>query len=106
MKKYRIAKVELNNGKIDKMLLYNDYDFNLIKQAYKLIDLITLEIKGSSYTEKSNCLRDLAIDYQLFYSSDCDIELSQEDTINISEWFEKKAKRFGLTNEFLENAII
>ena len=106
MKKFRIAKVELNNGKIDKMLLYNDYDYKLINQAYKLLDLITLEIKGNNYTEKANCLRDLAIDYQLFYSSDCDIELSQNDISNIAEWFKIKSRRFGLYNEFVNNAII
>ena len=106
MKKFRIAKVKLNNGKIDKMLLYNDYDYKLIIQAYKLLDLITLEIKGNSYSEKANHLRNLAIDYQLFHSSDCDIELSQNDISNISEWFRTKSKRFGLYNEFVENAII
>lgn len=106
MKKYRIAKVELNNGKIDKMLLYNDYDYKCIIKAYKLLELITLEVKGKTYTDKSNCLRELAIDYQLFNTSDCDIDLSNQDMTNICSWFEQKAKLYGLTNEFRENAII
>ena len=106
MKKYRIAKVQLNDGKIDKMLLYNDYDYKCIIKAYKLLELITLEVKGKTYTEKSNCLRDLAIDYQLFNTSDCDIDLSIQDMNSICSWFEQKAKLYGLTNEFRENAII
>lgn len=106
MKKYRIAKVQLNNGKIDKMLLYNDYEYKCICKAYKLIELLTLEIKGGNYSEKSNCLRELAIDFQDFNSSDCDIDLSMQEISNIMEWFENKAKIYGLINEFRENAII
>lgn len=106
MKKYRIAKVQLNNGKIDKMLLYNDYDYKCIIKAYKLLDLITLEIKGKNYSEKSSYLRDLAIDFTLFNSSDCDIDLSMQEISNICDWFTEKAKKYGLTNEFRENAII
>lgn len=106
MKKYRIAKIELNNGKIDKMLIYNDYEFNLIKEAYKLIEFITLEIKGKTYSEKSSYLRDLAIDFTLFNSSDCDIDLSMDEISNICAWFKEKARLYGLTNEFRENAII
>jgi len=106
MKKYRIAKVQLNNGKIDKMLLYNDYDYKCIIKAYKLLELITLEVKGKTYTEKSNFLRDLAIDFSLFNTSDCDIDLSMEEITNICAWFTEKARMYGLTNEFRENAII
>lgn len=106
MKKYRIAKVQLNNGKVDKMLLYNDYDYKCIIKAYKLLELITLEVKGKTYNEKSNFLRDLAIDYSLFNSSDCDIDLSMDEISNICAWFTEKAKMYGLTNEFRENAII
>ena len=88
------------------MLLYNDYDYKCIIKAYKLLELITLEVKGKTYTEKSNCLRDLAIDFSLFNTSDCDIDLSIQEISNICAWFKEKARMYGLTNEFRENAII
>lgn len=105
MNKLRLLKCELNNNKIDKMIVFNDYEYRCIKEAYKILDTITLEIAGNNYNEKQENARQLAIDYELFLSEDADIDLSILEYSAIADYFEKIGKRYGLINEFRENAI-
>ena len=61
------------------------------------------KIKGKTYKEKKNFLRNLAVDYSNSMSEVFPISL--RETIMIREWFEKQAKRFGLLEEFRTEAI-
>lgn len=60
-----------------------------------------LEVKGRTYAERREHLRDLAID----------IQCADNGGMSYSEWailgnfFDKNARRYGLLNEFRENAI-
>ena len=106
MKKIRLIRAKMNDDRIVKMMLKSDYEFNIISEAYNVKNCLTLEIKGKTYQEKRNFLADLAINYQFFLTLDCDIDFGLLELADISGWFENKAKLFGLTKEFRENAII
>ena len=106
MNKLRLIICELNNGKSDKLITFNDYDYNCIKNAYKVLDLIVLEIQGKTYTEKRKAAQNLAIDFDLFRNQETDIDLSIPDYSTVENYFKKIGKRYGLTQEFKENAVI
>ena len=63
--------------------------------------IIDFKIHGKTYAEKKEYLRNLAIDFQ--YANDCD--LSYEELADIYSFFEVNGKRYGLIQEFRENAI-
>lgn len=110
MNKLIIIKYNSNNGNVVKECVNNTYRFFEAYNAYGYkkqgFEHLELEVKGKSYKEKQNNLRELAIDFQNFNSLSCDVDLSQGETATICNWFESKAKLFGLTKEFKENAII
>lgn len=125
MKKLILTKYKINSNelaftkepqilkKTEKRLFCNTYDFNdffnpfkVLKNEIELENILVLEVKGKTYTEKMESLRQLAIDFQDFNSWVCDVDFSWSEISNICEWFEKKAKRFGLTKEFKNEGII
>lgn len=57
----------------------------------------------SNYQERKERARQLAIDWQMEAS---EISLSWEGYIIATDYFRKLARRYGLTEEFRENAII
>ena len=59
-------------------------------------------IKGRNYKEKKQAARDLAIEY----SNNIYGGLSYGECAEISNFFEKIGKRYGLLEEFRENCII
>ena len=66
--------------------------------------IIDFTIHGRTYTEKKECLRNIAIDFQCA-NSEANGGLSYGEIADISSWFEKNGKRYGLIKEFHENAI-
>ena len=65
-------------------------------------DIVALKVKGKTYQERKNDLINTAIHYQYLERSG----LSWGELATIGNWFETQAKRYGLINEFRENAII
>lgn len=63
--------------------------------------IIDFKIQGRTYAEKKEYLRNLAIDFQS--ANDCD--LSYGELADIYNFFEVNGKRYGLIQEFRENAI-
>lgn len=66
--------------------------------------IITIELgrlKGKTYQERKACIEDKAIDY----SNNQAGGLSYNELYYISSYFETYGKRYGLLNEFKENAI-
>ena len=61
-------------------------------------------VKGSTYKERKESLRDLALDYQL-YECENSGGLSYGELAEIQEFFETNGKRYGLLREFRENGI-
>ena len=100
----------IDNSKVIKSLAKNNYQFfdTFSKYGYKKEGFKSLElaIKGKTYKEKANNLRELAVDFQNFNMDECDIDFSYLELSIICSWFKKKAHRFGLTKEFKENGII
>ena len=70
--------------------------------VYKAI--IDFKVKGKNYREKQEYLRNIAIDFQLA-DSEANGGLSYFELAEIQEFFAKNGKRFGLMQEFKENAI-
>ena len=64
--------------------------------------IIEFTIHGKTYAEKKNNLRNMAIDY----SNNRADGLYMSDIIAIENFFAENGKRYGLLNEFRENAII
>ena len=63
--------------------------------------IIDFKIQGRTYAEKKEYCRNLAIEFQ--YADDGG--LSQGELCNILNFFEVNGKRYGLIQEFRENAI-
>lgn len=63
--------------------------------------IIDFKIQGRTYAEKKEYLRNLAIGFQS--ANDCD--LSYGELADIQNFFEVNGKRYGLIQEFRENAI-
>lgn len=63
--------------------------------------IIDFKIQGRTYAEKKEYCRNLAIDFQS--ANDCD--LSYGELAYIYNFFEVNGKRYGLIQEFRENAI-
>ena len=61
-------------------------------------------IHGKTYAEKQESLRQLAIDYQYRYSDGW--EPSYDEVYEWTDFFRTNGRRYGLIEEFIENAII
>lgn len=71
----------------------NGYIFNVIELG---------EIKGKTYKEKQESVREKAIEYSHNWHGGT----SYRELSDIYAYFEKLAKRYGLVKEFRENGII
>lgn len=76
--------------------------FEDISDYVEDIEVLDLKIKGNNYEERKSNLIDLAIDYQTRFSS---LSWSYGELLDIQDFFFKNAKRYGLLQEFKENAI-
>lgn len=84
--------------------LYDSWD-KFIRDTFnpttEVITLIEFKIHGKNYQTRQESLRTLAINW-----SNSDIEgISYGEIADIENWFRLKGKRFGLLEEFRENAI-
>lgn len=84
--------------------LYDSWDkFNrdTFNPLTEVVALIEFKIHGKDYQTRKESLRTLAIDW-----SNADTEgIYLSDLADIENWFELKSKRYGLLEEFRENAI-
>lgn len=88
-----------NCTKTSKASLYNG---NVSAMLSEQGETLILCVKGKTYADKKAFLRDLAIQYSWF---DCD-GLSYGELAEINAFFERNGKRYGLLEEFRENAIV
>jgi len=68
----------------------------------KEVVLITFNVSGKNYQERKENVRQKAIEFSNFNFPG----LFFSDMIWIENWFRKQAERYGLLEEFRENAII
>ena len=64
---------------------------------------IPLTVSGKTYQERKNDLRDKAIEYQQTWYDFCGF--SYGEIGDIQAFFENNGRKYGLLNEFRENAI-
>ena len=69
----------------------------------KNIKILQFKINGKNYQERKENLKDLAIDYQLNFST---LSWSYGEIATIQYYFYTNARRYGLIKEFKENCII
>lgn len=85
--------------------LYRDYDkwfFDTFSPIYDDKYIIDLKVSGKTYSERKNDLQEKAIEYSHILDY---LNISLSDLLDISDFFEKNGKRYGLLKEFAENAI-
>lgn len=66
------------------------------------IRILDFKIKGKTYEERKADLVDLAIDWQINFSS---LGWSYGELAEFGDYFQRNGKRYGLLQEFKENAI-
>ena len=71
----------------------------------EILKAVRFDIKGHTYADRKDWLRNLAIYFQNARSGECDIELSYMETSQVEHFFRKNGRRYGLLREFQENAI-
>lgn len=96
------AKYNINN--VTTAELYSNWEqfsrdtFNPYTRVYTLIEFV---IHGKDYQSRKTSLHDLAVEW-----SNADTEgICLSDLCDIQNWFYLKGKRYGLLEEFRENAI-
>lgn len=64
-----------------------------------------LKVSGRTYSERKNSLRELAIDFSHLISEEiADLSWGGEEIV-LQNFFERNGRRYGLLEEFRENAI-
>ena len=84
--------------------LYDDwatYHHDTFNPETRFISLIDFHAHGNDYQSRKESVRTLAIDWSNEEKQDVDFC----DQCDISNWFYKYGKRFGLLEEFRENLI-
>ena len=101
----RIPAEQDNNVLFTESFLFNsekDFIEATFSPSIEIVTVIRFQLHGSTYSERKESLRDLAIECSnseiadLSYSEECDIYW----------YFLENGKRYGLLKEFRENAII
>ena len=70
--------------------------------SVKNIKILDFKIRGNNYQERKNSLQELAVIWQLDFSS---LSWSYNELSEISNFFEVNGKRYGLLKEFKENCV-
>ena len=84
------------------------YDWNIwnsetFSPDTKDIELLEFKIHGKNYQEQKASAQDLAIQWQTRFSM---YSWSYSELMEISDYFQKIGKRYGLLEEFRENCIL
>lgn len=77
--------------------------FNPMREQLCIFDLD--RVPGKTYTAKKEFVRDKAIEFQMIDSEISGGGLSMGEYADISDFFEKYGRKYGLLREFRENAI-
>lgn len=85
---------------------FDQYYRDTFSPEVDTIYFIEFKTCGKTYQEKKQSIVDIAIAFQAYQCEESDCDLSWADYSNVTYFFEKMAKRYGLAREFKENAII
>lgn len=81
---------------------YDEWHKDTFSPTCEDIEVLDFKISGKDYREKQESLRNLAIDWQLNFSS---LSWSYGELAEIEGYFYENGKRYGLLKEFKENFI-
>ena len=98
--------VVVKDGEVKSKLYHdwNEYYRDTLSLSVEVLGFTSYIVRGKTYDQKKECVRDIAKDTQILISHAQDI--SQEDLYEIKAWFEKMGRRFGLLKEFEKNGVI
>lgn len=66
------------------------------------VSLIDFKVKGKTYAQKKDSIRQIAIEYQ---NAECGGMFGSEYA-KVGKWFRLMGKRYGLGDEFMEEGVI
>lgn len=82
---------------------FNDIYNDTFSPDTETLALFDFKAHDKTYSEKKDSVRDNAIEYSNTVGG---INLSMYELVLLQNYFERYGKRYGLTEEFKENAII
>ncbi len=83
---------------------FQDYVSDTFSPEVETLEIVSFTVHGSNYRERRADVEDKAIICQHDYF-DPDVEIDNLDWTDISDWFAKMGKRYGLLKEFRENCV-
>lgn len=83
---------------------FQDYVNDTFSPEVETLEIVSFTVHGKNYRERRADVEDKAIICQNDYF-DPDVEIDMFDWTDISSWFEKMGKRYGLLKEFRENCV-
>ena len=87
-------------------LFYSPQDFRKRTRNFEIISKIEMVISGKTYAERKESLRQLAISVQQLTYDPAFLDAVWWLEAELREYFVTNGLRFGLIEEFRENAII
>ena len=104
MKTVLLYAAYIKDGKQESRLFYSfeSYHAETFNPETVIQSLIDFSVSGKSYAERKSCLMDKAVGF----STENKPGISYGELAEISAWFTRQARRFGMLREFAENGII
>lgn len=97
-----LARYKTNNIEyIELYTDYNKYHTDTFNPDTEIIAMIDFTIHGKTYNDRKASLEQIAINYS---NTDCS-GISWNELAIIEQFFRRNGKRYGLMQEFTENAI-
>ncbi len=81
---------------------FSKYFADTFSPAIKVVAWLRLGVKGKTYQDRRENLRDIAVDWSYMQA---DAVLSWREYAEITDFFEKNGRRYGLLREFRENCV-
>lgn len=84
--------------------VYHNFDMwhrDTFSPDTNIITLIDFKLHGKTYSERKECLRNIAIDFQ----TEEEGGISYGELADVQHYFRRNGKRYGLLKEFMENGI-
>lgn len=96
-----------DNGYVEEhiYLTADEYIRDTCSPETEVLSLLPFRVTGSSYAERKESARNLAIEFQFSCDGDSDIQLSHGEWLYVGNWFQRAGKRYGLLREYRENAV-
>jgi hypothetical protein len=83
---------------------YKNYYNDTFSPDIERLAFVEFVVHGKTYAERKESIRNTAIDFQ---TADSEVSggLTYSEYAEVSGWFERNGRKYGLLTEFRENAI-